>query len=427
MARPKKRVSPVQVPHLTDAVERGCPLPASHGRLDEVHYFWHKTAETYDDPDTFRFNLNALIQAARNVTFALQSEKAMVPRFSEWYADWQARMRADEVLRWVHDARNTVVKRGDLEGRSVAKVSVIVSYAEPPALEVAIPPSTTLEELVAIAAIQALPRELKESAILVVERKWISEQLPSHEALEALAYTYGFLFRIVADAHEQCGSKMVAGSNRPSDYRLPCMVANELLRSRHVNLRTGAILTPAQLAIREDAEAGEEAALRYGIETQLSPTDDHFARAEKLLEIAKKVLARDKTHIFLVQLHHPEGRWQYQVLAPEDSEDKLLLWRRIASDVEAYGFDAYICISEAWSRPLADDSPAADKDKRSRKRGESLMVTVETANGKVRHWIVPFERREGEILFGETCIVENRPFFSEPVRQAWTRIFKDKN
>ena len=49
-----------------------------HRRLEEVHSWWHGCEAHYGDPDAFRHHLNALIQALRNVTFALQAEKARI-------------------------------------------------------------------------------------------------------------------------------------------------------------------------------------------------------------------------------------------------------------------------------------------------------------------------------------------------------------
>jgi hypothetical protein len=44
-------------------------------RLKEVLSFWHKAANSYQDVDEFVINLNACIQASRNVTWVLQSQK----------------------------------------------------------------------------------------------------------------------------------------------------------------------------------------------------------------------------------------------------------------------------------------------------------------------------------------------------------------
>ena len=57
--------------------------------------------ENYFDPERFRVSLNSFIQEARNVTFILQKNKKEIPRFEEWYAGWQDKLKADRILRWI--------------------------------------------------------------------------------------------------------------------------------------------------------------------------------------------------------------------------------------------------------------------------------------------------------------------------------------
>lgn len=83
---------------MAEAERYECPLPTTHCRLDDSHRLWHQTPDSYDDPDAFRVNLNAVIQALRSVTLMLQSEKRRIPDFDGWYGDWQEKMRADPVL-----------------------------------------------------------------------------------------------------------------------------------------------------------------------------------------------------------------------------------------------------------------------------------------------------------------------------------------
>ena len=112
-----------------------CPIPAAHNRLEEAHRLWHKAAQEYEDPISFRTNLNACIQALRNVTFVLQKQKSNIPNFESWYSEWQRRMKADAILNWIVQARNKIVKEGDLETKSIARGSVLANYYDPPYIE----------------------------------------------------------------------------------------------------------------------------------------------------------------------------------------------------------------------------------------------------------------------------------------------------
>ncbi len=122
-----------------------CPLAQAHRRLEDAHRLWHQTADLYSDPDGFRVNLNATIQTLRNVTFALQKQKAVIPSFEAWYQPWQRRMREDPLLRWLVDARNRIVKEEDLVTQSVARIRIVDRYTEVAFVDREVPPLTTLE------------------------------------------------------------------------------------------------------------------------------------------------------------------------------------------------------------------------------------------------------------------------------------------
>ena len=162
-----------------------CPLQSVHSRLEEAHIHWHHALDSYSDPGEFRTHLNACIQALRNVTFVLQKQKSRIPDFEAWYGAWQDRMRRDPVLRWVVEARNTIVKQGDLETNSVARVAVVASYLEQPQIELTVNPlQSNLEIAAGCAASISLPEDVLKGALVRVERRWVSDDLPDNEILD---------------------------------------------------------------------------------------------------------------------------------------------------------------------------------------------------------------------------------------------------
>jgi hypothetical protein len=50
---------------------------------------WHQATDAYFDSDAFRVAIQSAIQTMRSVTFILQKNKAIIPDFDRWYADWQ--------------------------------------------------------------------------------------------------------------------------------------------------------------------------------------------------------------------------------------------------------------------------------------------------------------------------------------------------
>lgn len=122
-----------------------CPLLGVHARLDDLHTLWHEAVSHYQAPERFRTFLNAAIQAARNVTFVLQKQKESIPGFDTWYEPWRDRLKEDPVMRWIVEARNRVVKAGDLQVTSQAKVSIVAGYDDLPSIEMEVDPLLPLD------------------------------------------------------------------------------------------------------------------------------------------------------------------------------------------------------------------------------------------------------------------------------------------
>jgi hypothetical protein len=170
-----------------------CPLPKTHRRLVEAHVLWHQSLEQYHQPDLFQANLNATIQALRNITFILQSEKHSFTQFDVWYKSWQERIKPDPVLRWLKEARNTVVKQGELETSSIAVVK-LVTWKDDVLLETSIPPDTPPSLILAniplleLVSNTHLPSGDLKHAAIIIERRWSVTELGGREILGALAW-----------------------------------------------------------------------------------------------------------------------------------------------------------------------------------------------------------------------------------------------
>jgi hypothetical protein len=94
--------------------QKVCPLEEADDRFQEAHYFINQMMHEYHEPEPFRWNLNAFLQALRSVTFVLQKTLAHEPAFSEFWIAQQKLMREDELLRKFVDGRNVVVKERNL-------------------------------------------------------------------------------------------------------------------------------------------------------------------------------------------------------------------------------------------------------------------------------------------------------------------------
>jgi hypothetical protein len=61
------------------------------------------------NPVVFPYYLSAFVSALRSVTYYLQKQYAHDERFKEWYAQKQEAMKADLVLKMLHEKRNTAL------------------------------------------------------------------------------------------------------------------------------------------------------------------------------------------------------------------------------------------------------------------------------------------------------------------------------
>jgi len=419
-----------------------CPIPKTHRRLVEAHVLWHQALEEYQQPELFQANLNATIQALRNVTFILQSEKHSFSDFEDWYEPWQERMKVDPVLKWLKDARNVVVKQGELETNSTAVVKlvtwrdyVLVEFSVPPGA----PPSLILRNLPLLELINNThlsSGDLK-SAAIVIERRWSVPDLDGREILEALAQAYGLLSDVVLDAHIRIGETTCVPSDgththfRSTHHRtgiLACMALGVEHRTHSFELSTGQQIE----LVRMNSPAAPEpriAATRYGFgkTDQIAKWQegDPVLIAERLLHAAKRMLRKDKVVIRIVFIRDGGGTWHDTVLNASNRMEKHLLMRMVARFIESVGGDAIIDISEVWMLQPKEVAPNMDIDRvhDTTGQGEALQVLVATREGILRTYTTPFTRGPfGGIKLGDTVRSEkDRLYYLEPVFDVWRR------
>jgi len=421
-----------------------CPLEPVHIRLQDAHHLWHQAAACYSDPDMFRIHLNGCIQALRSVTWVLQKNKSKVPDFKSWYSKWQGRMKNDPVMRWLVRARNRIVKEGDLETLSTVHVSVLDSYNAPPFSEYEIDPMLSTEEIATRIRLENLPESVRSEGILVVERRWIEQDLRGHELLDALAHGYGVLSLLMDDAHVQAGMPRMEVFERdqhgklhalhiPRDQlggRLPCMVATAEDRTVRMKLASLDIMTPMSVEFNATREFVDAAKARYGsparFQRKLAQAKSLDEEAGILFDLARKVFLKDGYHHHLVHLKLPGGGYRLTNLVIHDRSERYIQWNRIAASVEKTGACAVISISEAWIAPFDPNHPERPVSE-SPDRKEVLGLTAAEENGNEFSFIAEIIRKADAVALGRTeRDVKGRSFFLEPVRRVWERRKKPR-
>jgi hypothetical protein len=347
-------------------------------------------------------------------------------------------MRADPLMRWLHNARTQIDKRGDLDTSSTARVKVVAGWGEPFSMDLEMPPLVPPDAIAEWLGEDA-PDRVRREGVLIVERRWVVDDLPDWELLDALAYCYGFLANVVRDAHALRGLSMRTFTDESHEQkpvrtehlggRLPCMVATEAARSARLHLARGELMSVEQESVvvgREHLGEMERAAKHYGVDPSLfeGASGDFLELARGWSEMAKRVLTTDKHHNTAAMLFSPSNEMQISSLTPEDHQEKYILMDELARDVELAGADKLIYVTEAWRAPITDDPAlAAVRPSDRQARTEALLVTAAMADGRVRTFTTPFTRDGGEIVLSET-VVEDQPYapFLASVFRTWTRI-----
>ncbi len=162
-----------------DHDEDQCPLAAVDRRLDDLHCFWHQAERAYFDPDECRLAIQAAIQTARQVSFVLQKNKDRIPNFDKWYADWQSKLAAIPLMKWMVEARNRIEKQGDLEAHSFVSAEIVASHLdEGPKIQVPAKLWDTPRVLLNSIPNSILGEHIKKNGILRIRRLWIENTLP---------------------------------------------------------------------------------------------------------------------------------------------------------------------------------------------------------------------------------------------------------
>ncbi|TFC71606.1 hypothetical protein [Cryobacterium sp. TMT2-4] len=404
-----------------------CPIPASMRRLLEVHRFWHRAMDGYGDPDEYLSDLNAAIQAARNTTFILQSEKARIPGFEPWYAPWQEAMRADPILKWLNEARVRIVHSGDLEATSKTTIRLEFDYNDA-AREVAedlegnltlsrtgvpVPPLARVQDFSSYLRDSGVPESLVREATVSFERRWEDAQLPGRELNAALAHVYAVLASVLISAHQQagatcshgygCGGPTPDGALTTTVRPPGCMATTRHLRTRIVGADSGTESEAGLISeVEFDPNLRSQGALRYLDETGRPTVALDQSNARNIIDLlpvqierAKAILRSGEDHGWFVIFFRGPKYLANRLLVAENAQQKRELAKMVAQlalEVDATGV---LVVAEAWTSPspFVDGEftrPAEHPDKT-----EVLALTAATIGGVEVQALIPFSRPNG--------------------------------
>ena len=297
-------------------------------------------------------------------------------------------------------------------------------------------PSLTFGEIITeFFTNDGIPDAVKRDTAVSIERRWIAEDLPDVEILDALAHAYGVLNLLLEDAHKQAGGEtghvwsdgehtLVLPKNLLHAGRLPCMVTSTAARTLTLGAfdgrDAGGRVFDAEVPDRKSAEKALQRYKSPRIKLQSYPMDA-VDWSELYLANAMAILRSGEEHGWFMLYFRRRSKVHVQALYARDRADKRSLSKEVAHFVAVNSIDGVISIGEVWSSAFERDAdgvpvnPAEQPD-----RTEALHRHAETASGKMRDIIVPFRRRRfGRPIIDEP-VEDNAEFmFLGPVRAVW--------
>jgi hypothetical protein len=401
-----------------EAARPACALITVERRLNDAVSLWGKALDSYFAPDEFRVNLQSCIQAFRSVTWVLQSQKAHIRGFEDWYSSWQQRMRADPVLRWLVDARNKIEKQGDLDTRSTLKLTFSSTWADATATEKQLPPSTKPDEVAWHLAL-VVPREnMADEALVKVERRWVDSEMPESEILDALCHCYGTLLEIIIDAHQQLlVSELVecafADTVKSTNYELPrIMLFASNPRVVWLKLKTGeSISIGSESQVYPISESEPVVRRHYGYDSTimegLKKAKDFREQCAAWFQLARRHLEVDGYAVPTAVLWTPRTAHFFQLVMLDRAEKHIVI-RELADKARRLNAISLMLINEAWVAPVAFASTGKHAIE-CPNREEALVLHGLTNKGRAVHCHVRFQRKAGKIVFGAEQVTESEP------------------
>jgi len=394
-------------------------IDALNRRLEESAKFWYQSVAEYQELIEFLSSLNALIQSLRNITFIIQSHKRDIADFDEWYIEKQRAMRQDQFLVWLVQARNRVVKQGDLKVNSIA-TATIKNWLEFELFSLSVDPFTTNEDII-VSVISAIENEkfvrYFREPILQIERTWRVDQFPDRELLSVLSHCYNQLKSVVHDLLDHIGVHSPLKSlYTEKDDSLKSGLASRIDRTVSIDLKDNAEIKLKLLHIPYSESYAAIASEQYGkredfFDAQITSTSDPFESLDLFTKMSRKILVTDGSHAPMVYYYFDEKPPQMRMIPSEDKTQQYFHIRQIAEDIITMRIVGLIFILENWM--YHPNNP--------RERTEGLTITCMTNDGRFESRIMPFSRTENGIAFDESIIMDSSEHHNwlRPILRAW--------
>jgi hypothetical protein len=337
------------------------------------------------DPESFRINLNSLLESLRSVTFLLQSQKLELPSFDSWYGTWRDGTKDDPIMRWGLEARNRIVHQADLEIHSKALVRLSFDWLSEIESVLEVPPHYTTHQTIS-ALLATVPQPIQ--GVISIERRWIDVELPNRELLDATRHSYGSIARVIQLAHdaadvENCDLTIRKPTCVDCHLKVPLQCMHKIDDNRRlvVDLGTMTKYTEEMELLRAGDIPQEVTDAKYG---KASVSGNAIERVPQVTEMAKRMLSVDKELATVAWLLRGDQTVEIFGMPMPDQKAKLIQMNRLADLVEQSNANGVIFISESWVHSHAPTASTGNRNPETaaafQNRGECIWyIAVPTS------------------------------------------------
>jgi len=189
-----------------------CPLPMTHDRLSEVHFFLDQMLVHYHFPDRFRYSTNAFLGATKSVVHMLTMELERAQQ-TEWSKQRRAEMRSDTILSAFSTGRDIALHQRQIVSGSQIEMGIFRYGRLKLAFNVAVAHDRSTYEMLEFAKQQLIGFLMDEEHTAIGEQIGVRriykvpELSDSEDVVTASRRAWSRLSHVVADAHALLGSQ----------------------------------------------------------------------------------------------------------------------------------------------------------------------------------------------------------------------------
>lgn len=382
-------------------------------KLDDIDNLLVDTIENYHTPGKFFTYSSAVIQATRTFTLAVQSNKATIPSFDKWYEPWQAKMRADSRMKWLHDKRNDVAHTDILSSDSYAAIFTITDYRNANAEE-HFDYRTSNADLLTAAQQKLTKNPGLTHTSIAIERKYIVEvDGQPQELIQLLFYGFNYLRLLYSDLLLYLETGRVDKiPDDLSDLVEKESVIDDWYRFSTFKIADGKPIQGRSIRIERDNKAIKEFIKDYGEPPKKLSKGMSIGDASRIVfDLAERVIAHGDSFIPTVYIRRSDGYLPLLVTF-KDRAEKLKFAFDLPALLEQHKATAVIFVCEAWTMDAGKMLKRLNEGKsvdRARKKSERLWLTALTENLETIDMISAINRTEQSVDFGETNVSSPDP------------------